>query len=166
MRIAFLGDQLRLRSSRARHLRALAGLQLDVVDRSAGRDVAQRQRITHQNIGLGTADDLGAHLESHRIHDVALLTIGVVQQGDTRRAIGIVLDGGDGRRNSELVALEVDDAQLALVSPPWCQMVRSPELRRPPVRCLGSVSGLYGRFVVRSSLTVLGMNRRDGVTGL
>src|ERR1019366_4281325 len=51
------------------------------------------------------------------IHNVALLAIGVVQQGDTRRAIRIVLNRGDGRRNPELVALEVDDAQLALVSP-------------------------------------------------
>src|SRR6516164_6464894 len=55
---------------------------------------------------------------------------------------------------------------LRLCPPPRCQMVRSPELRRPPVRCLGSVSGLYGRFVVRSSLTVVVVNRRVGVTGL
>ena len=55
---------------------------------------------------------------------------------------------------------------LRLWPPPRCQMVRSPELRRPPERCFGSVSGLYGRFVVRSSLTVVVVNRRVGVTGL
>src|SRR6516164_10587110 len=55
---------------------------------------------------------------------------------------------------------------LRLCPPPRCQLVRSPELRRPPVRCLGSVSGLYGRLVVRSSLTVVVVNRRVGVTGL
>ena len=32
-------------------------------------------------------------------------------------------------------------------------MVMSPELRRPPVRCFGSSSGLCGLSVVRSSLT-------------
>ena len=49
-------------------------------------------------------------------HDVALLAVGVVQQRDARRAVGIVFDGGDGRRNTGFVPLEVDDAQLALVS--------------------------------------------------
>ncbi len=76
----------------------------------------KRQRIPHQDVGLGAADNLGAYLQSYRIHDVALFAIGVVQQGDACRAIGIVLDRGDGRGNPELVALEVDDAQLALVS--------------------------------------------------
>ena len=48
---AFVRNQLRLRAGRARHLRALAGLQLDVVNHRAGRDVLQRQRIADQNVG-------------------------------------------------------------------------------------------------------------------
>ena len=55
---------------------------------------------------------------------------------------------------------------LRLCPPPRCQMVWSPTLRRPLVRCFGSVNDLYGRSVVRSSLTVLVMKRRVGVTGL
>ena len=55
---------------------------------------------------------------------------------------------------------------LRLCPPPRCQMVWSPVLRRPLVRCFGSVSGLCGRFVVRSSFTVLVVKRRVGVTGL
>src|SRR5262252_5279181 len=55
---------------------------------------------------------------------------------------------------------------LRLCPPPRCQIVWSPELRRPLMRCFDSVSGLYGRLVVRSSLTVEVVNRRVGVTGL
>src|SRR3984957_4794625 len=45
-------------------------------------------------------------------------------------------------------------------------MVKSPELRRPPVRCLTASSGLWGRFVVMSSLTSVVVKRRVGVIGL
>src|SRR5271165_2066360 len=55
---------------------------------------------------------------------------------------------------------------LRLWPPPRRQIVRSPELRRPLMRCFDSVSGLCGRFVVRSSFTVVVVNRRVGVTGL
>ena len=49
--LAFLVDQLRLRPRRPRHLRALAGPQLDVVYHRAGRHILERQRIAHQNVG-------------------------------------------------------------------------------------------------------------------
>src|SRR5215469_4483198 len=55
---------------------------------------------------------------------------------------------------------------LRLCPPPRCQLVKSPEFRRPPVRSLISVSGLCGRSVVISSLTNVVLNRSDGVNGL
>ena len=45
-------------------------------------------------------------------------------------------------------------------------MVISPEFRRPPVRCLITNSGLYGRSVVRSSFTSDVWKRSVGVIGL
>ena len=48
--------------------------------------------------------------------DVALLAVRVVEQGDARGAVRIVLDRGDLRRNAALVALEVDVAVLLLVT--------------------------------------------------
>src|SRR5580704_16160911 len=45
-------------------------------------------------------------------------------------------------------------------------MVRSPELRRPPVRCLTASNGLCGRFVVMSSFTRDVWKRSVGVIGL
>src|SRR5690348_5887255 len=55
---------------------------------------------------------------------------------------------------------------LRLCPPPRCQLVKSPELRRPPVRSLISVSALCGRSVVISSLTSVVLKRSDGVSGL
>src|SRR5690242_13996364 len=55
---------------------------------------------------------------------------------------------------------------LRLCPPPMCQIVWSPELRRPPVFFFVSVSGLCGRFVVRSSFTSVVLKRRLGVIGL
>src|SRR5512146_1438654 len=55
---------------------------------------------------------------------------------------------------------------LRLWPPPRCQIVWSPLLRRPPLRCFGSVSGLYGFVVVKSSFTIVVVKRRVGVTGL
>src|ERR1035438_9855516 len=55
---------------------------------------------------------------------------------------------------------------ICLWPPPWWRMVRSPWLRRPPVRCLTARSGLCGFAVVRASLTCGVLERRVGVVGL
>src|SRR4029077_8605905 len=48
--------------------------------------------------------------------DVTQLAVGVLDQRDTRRPIRIVFDLLHRRRHGELVALEIDDAVLALVT--------------------------------------------------
>ena len=58
---------------------------------------------------------LVVHLQTGRGQDVALLAVGIVQEGDARVAIGVVLDGGHAGRHPVLVAAEVDDAVLLLV---------------------------------------------------
>src|SRR5579863_10719726 len=55
---------------------------------------------------------------------------------------------------------------FCLCPPPWCRIVRSPELRRPPVRLRVVSSGLCGLSVVRSSFTCVVLKRRVGVIGL
>src|ERR1035437_23172 len=55
---------------------------------------------------------------------------------------------------------------FCLCPPPWWRIVRSPVLRRPPVCCLTSRSGLCGLFVVRSSLASVVLKRNVGVIGL
>src|SRR5437588_5080263 len=49
---AFLGHQLRAHAGAADHLPTAAGLQLDVVDDRADRDVSQRERVARRQIGL------------------------------------------------------------------------------------------------------------------
>src|SRR5438445_397613 len=51
-----------------------------------------------------------------RVQDVALLAVGVRQQRDARRAVRVVFNRRDLRRNIPLVALEVDDAVHPLVA--------------------------------------------------
>ena len=48
--------------------------------------------------------------------DVALLAVGVEEQGQTGVAMGVVVDGGHLRNYAVLVAAEVDDAVKALVA--------------------------------------------------
>src|SRR5262249_11035005 len=48
---AVLRDELHARARRARHLPALAGLQLDVVHERPGRDVLERQRVAGLDVG-------------------------------------------------------------------------------------------------------------------
>ena len=57
-----------------------------------------------------------ADLEAERMQDVALLAVGVGDERDARRAVRVVLDRRDLARDVELVALEVDDAVVALVA--------------------------------------------------
>src|SRR3990167_3123346 len=52
-----------------------------------------------------------------RVQDVALLAVGVVQQGEVGGAVRVVLDGGDAGGDAFLVAAEVDEAVHALVAP-------------------------------------------------
>ena len=55
---------------------------------------------------------------------------------------------------------------FCLCPPPWWRIVRSPELRRPPVRLRVVTSGLCGVSVVRSSVASDVWNRSVGVIGL
>src|SRR4029450_10663436 len=53
-------------------------------------------------------DDLGAHPQPLGGEDVPLLAVGVVEQRDARRTVGVVLDRGHTGRYPVLSALEVD----------------------------------------------------------
>src|SRR5205823_7881978 len=114
--VAFARDQLSLRAGRTGHLAALAGLQLDIVDYGAGRNIFERKRIADQNIGRGSGQNLAPDFETRGGQDVALLAIDVVQQGNARTAVRVVFDGGNDGRDARLVALEIDFAIGFLVA--------------------------------------------------
>src|ERR1035437_7480137 len=158
---AFARYQLSLRTRRARHLAALAGLQFDIVNHRAGRDVLQRKRVANQDVGRRAAHDLHAHLQPVGLQDVALLPVRVIQQRDTRRAVGIVFDGRDHGRNAALVALEIYHPVRLLGAAP-------DEPRSHPAGAVAA-AGARLRFHQRFLGTVLGdvrtRNRRRETPG-
>src|SRR5258708_7300997 len=105
---ALFRHQLRASTSAAHHLAAATFRQLNVVNNGTSRDVLQRQGIARLDIRFGTSRNTIAHLKAQRRENIALLTIQIMQQGDTRRAVRIVLDRRNLRRNTQLVALEID----------------------------------------------------------
>jgi hypothetical protein len=62
------------------------------VDRGTDRDVAEGQVVARLDVGPGTVLDAVTLLQVARGEDVALLAVGVVQQGDARGAVRVVLD--------------------------------------------------------------------------
>ena len=112
--LAFLRHELRRVARRADQLRALAGLELDAVDHRADRDVLELQRVADLDVRVLAGNDGLADVQAVRSDDVALLAVCIVQQSDVRGTVRIVFDRFDGRGNAVLVALEVDDAVLAL----------------------------------------------------
>ncbi len=74
----------------------------------AGRNKADRQRIAGQNVRAFAGLHGHADFQPDGVQDVALLAVGIVQQRDARRAVRVVLDGRDLRRDAVLVAAEID----------------------------------------------------------
>src|SRR6266851_1459563 len=114
--VPFFAEQLR-RSARGAHgLAAASRVQLEVVHHRAGRNVANHQRVAGKNIRGFAGLHRGADFEPHRMQDVALFAIGVMQQRDVGAAIGVVFDGRNLRGYADFVASEIHLAVLLLVA--------------------------------------------------
>jgi hypothetical protein len=86
------------------------------VDDGTDRDVLERQVVAGLDVGGRTGLDDVTLRQLVRRDDVALGAVDEVQQRDARGAVGVVLDVSDlGVDAVFVVALEVDDAVLALV---------------------------------------------------
>ena len=105
----FLRHQLRLCASRPRHLAAFAGSKFDIVNDRAGRNVLQGKRIAGQDVGIRAGADRTSHFKTNRTDDVAFLAVRVVQQSNACRPVRIVFNGCHFRKDTKLVALEIDD---------------------------------------------------------
>src|SRR5207245_1980120 len=99
----------------ADELSTLPGVHLDVVDFQPARDVGQRHGVAKLRRRVRAADHFGADFQAVGGEDVALLAVGVLNQGDVARAVGVVLDRLDRRLDAVLVAFEIDQAVEALV---------------------------------------------------
>src|SRR5690606_31894486 len=161
---ALTSNQLGGVSCGTSHLRTAAGAEFDAVDGRTDGDVAQRQVVADLDVRGRTALDHGALEQVLGSHDVALLTVCVVQQGDAGGAVGVVLDVSDlGRHTVLVVATEVDDAVGTLVT---ATVVASRDTslvvaaallgERARQRLLGRVPGDLGKVSHRGATTARG----------
>ena len=67
-------------------------------------------------MSASAARHLVADVEADGGEDVALFAVCIDEEGDVRAAVGIVLDALDRCGDAVLIALEIDDAVLALVA--------------------------------------------------
>src|SRR3989304_1973190 len=102
-------QDLRDRTGGACDLTAFSHLEFDIVDERPDRDVPDRKSVPRLDVRAGARPDRGAAGDPGGTEDVPFPPVRVVQQGDPRGAVRVVLDGGDGRRDVFLVPLEVDD---------------------------------------------------------
>src|SRR3954447_7018397 len=142
--LAFLREELGGHAGGPDDLAALAGDELDVVDRGAERDVRQRQRVADPGLGRRTGDDDVTDLQTVRQEHVALLAVPVVQQADPRRAVRVVLDRRETGGHVELVALEVDLAVVLLLAAAAMAHGHPALVVASRAACLGLEQGLVG----------------------
>ncbi len=124
------------------------------------------QRVARKNVRPFPVLHRHAHFQAHRLQNVALLAVGIVQQRDSRRTVRIVFDGRHLGRDSRLVAPEIDRPVAPRVPAAAMPDVISPWELRPPVRFFDSVSDFSGVCLVISLLSSMVRKRREGVYGL
>ena len=110
------GHQLGAGTGGADHLGAFARLELDVVDHGTDRDGFDGQGIASHDVSLGSAFNHVTDLETFGCQDISLGAVEVLDQGQIGGAVRIILDRNDSGLHAGLVALPVDDADLAAVA--------------------------------------------------
>src|SRR5438128_4368635 len=106
--VAVLGHELDRRTRRARHLPAAAGLELHVVHDRPDGHARELEAVADGDVGTRARGHGHAYSQALGREDVALLAVAVVQQGDVRGAVGVVLDRSHLRLDAVLAPLEVD----------------------------------------------------------
>jgi hypothetical protein len=115
---AFLCHQLSGGSGGTDHYSASTGLQLDVVDHGTYRDVGQLKSVAWSYVRLGPCHDGHPNLKSYRAKDVTFLSVGIVDQSDPSRTVGVIFHGGNLAGNPDLVSLKIYDTVPFGVSAP------------------------------------------------
>src|SRR5690606_8815090 len=103
----FAGQQYGGSTRRTRDLGTLAWQHLDAVYGGTDWNVADWQSVAGTDGSIDAGQQRGANFEAARSDDVATFAIGVAQQCDVRRTVGVVFETLDLGRNAVLVATEV-----------------------------------------------------------
>src|SRR3569623_213735 len=110
------GSRRHASAGAARELGASARLHLDAVHRGADRDIAERQAIAGRDRRIARADQLRTRFHAFGRDNIAAFAVGVYQQCDMGAAVRVVIETFDHSRDADLVAAEVDDAIVLLVT--------------------------------------------------
>jgi hypothetical protein len=86
------------------------------VDDGTHRDVAHWKGVAYTDRGFRAAHYGGANFQATRCNDVSALAVGIAQQSNMRRAVGVVLNTLNLRGNSIFHATEVDHTVVVLVA--------------------------------------------------
>ena len=100
--------QLGIGTGRTHHLGTLAGTELDIVNQRAERNLSKQKGVAHFGGDAFTGHHGLTDLEALRAEDVALLAVGIADEGYARTAVGVILDGLHHGGDTILGALEVD----------------------------------------------------------
>jgi len=114
--VTLAGHQLRRSAGTARNLRTLAPFHFDAVNRSTDRHATQGQAVTGLDGRFRTRHDLSAGGNALGCNDITTLTIGVQHQCDICTAIRIILQTLDTTGDTILVALEINNPIVLLVT--------------------------------------------------
>src|SRR5690606_10801217 len=103
-------------TGRTGQLRALARQHLDAVNGCTDRDVADGQRVAGADGSILTGHQRCTHFQATRSDDVATFAVGIAQQCDMRGAVGVVFQALNLGGNAVLVATEVHQTVVLLVT--------------------------------------------------
>ena len=162
---AFLSHKLCGAAGSSCDLAALSGLQFDVVDHGADRDIFKRQAVAHFDVRVFAAYNGVARSQAERSENVSLFAVGVNEERNVCGTVRIVLNAFDFCRDTVFVTFEIDDAVLDSVAAADVTVMR-PVALRPPDLFL-ETNRLFSGFVPVISLKVdTVMKRRAGEVGL
>jgi hypothetical protein len=92
----------------ARHLRPAPRVKLNVVDDGPEGDIGNRKAVARTNIRSRAGNYNVAVFEAERCDNIALLAVFVLNKGDIRAAVRVVLDADHRRGLVEPVALKIN----------------------------------------------------------
>ena len=110
------GHQLSVGTGGTDHLGTLTRTELNVVNQRTERNLGEQQRVADLGSHAGTRHHGLANLQALGAEDVALLTVRVLYEGDTRTAVGVILDAHNDGGIVVFVTLEIDEAIQFLVA--------------------------------------------------
>jgi len=149
-----LRDDLGVATGGAHDFAAIARLQLDTVDESAHRELAERQTIAELDGRLLGDDEFVAYFHLLRQNDVTLLAVAIHGDADECATEWIIFDARNLRGNVFLVEFEIDIAKGALVAAALMAR-RDAAMIVAAAAAFGAMGQGFGRLVAGEHVAVI-----------